>query len=211
MKTLTKYRVSILRKMHYAGGVLLVVSHLSQAAGLTLNAEIPDPAPCAVTVTPSSLSATSWKIDSKDIPNGKDISPTQTLAITFSDCGPGSAGKEPTIKLSSTDVTPAAELPTSSTEGYFLRNDAASKSTGYWFVLPKKKTGAAFSSADLYNLKNGNDTISVGVKGESGAGKSTEVYVAVTCATKTVKGQTDPCAGTSGTLNATLNIEFNYK
>lgn len=213
MKTITNFLVLILKKMHYAGGVLLVVSHLSQAADLTLvlTAEIPDPDPCKVAVSPSSLSENTWKINSKDIPNGKDISDTQTLTITLSECGPGSAGKAPAIKLSSPDVTPAGALPTYSSEGFFLRNGASSTSTGYWFVLPKVKTGAGFKSQDLYNLKTGDDTISLGGNGESGKDKSTEVYVAVTCATKTVGGQLDPCAGAAGTLKATLNIDFIYK
>lgn len=213
MKTLTNCLVLILKKMRYAGGVLVIVSHLSQAADATLilNADIPEPDPCAVSVDPAFLSADSWEIKSNDIPNGKDISPTQTLTVTFSKCGPGSAGKLPAIRLSSPDTEGNPPSPTGS--GFILRNDASSTSTGYWFVLPTKENGTAFTTAGLYNLADiSNSTIPVSaIRGLSGSGLSKEIYVAVSCATKTVGGVTAPCASTAGTLKATLNIEFVYK
>lgn len=212
-----RYLNAIKREILCAAMVLFLFSLSGQAVGattesLTVNAVIPDAPPCQVKVDPPTITSADWSIKSGDIPNGKNISASRTLSISLTQCGPGSAGKMPTIRLSSTDLE--TEVLPQANSSYLLRNAGSSTSDGYWFVIMKKSNGG-FNSTDLYLLdpaSTDRDIVLSTTKGLSGAGLTKDIFVGVTCATKTVSALTTaPCNSSAGTLNATLNIEFIYK
>lgn len=180
----------------------------AESTSMEISANVTQPS-CTLTFSPASpfslgtVPSTGFDLQTR-FQGGKQ------LTITLTNCGLGSSSTTPSITLDGNHPNPN-EITGGAGQVYLFKNagDASLTSRGF-FILVAKKNNPAFNPTDLW--KSG-DVIFSGPKGESGNGKSTSVWLGVSCGVSTAGGCPVPAAGPAlaGSLKATLKFTFAYK
>ncbi|MDK1711681.1 hypothetical protein QOM18_25510 [Serratia marcescens] len=157
---------------------------------------------CSVTVAPTTLalsvSSASFTRDTQVVGESDSF-----FTVSLGDCGLGGAQK-PTVTV--TGQHPPVAPAGADVQFVYLDADPSVTSKGYFIALGKKEDPNWGTGPDGVWGDPGYNTLISGETGESGAGKTVNVYPGVFC------GRLASCASAvGGSLKATLTFAFEYK
>ncbi|HFD2064145.1 TPA: hypothetical protein ACF2D8_005050 [Serratia marcescens] len=159
---------------------------------------------CSVTVAPATLAlSVSSENFTRDLQvvGGSD----SFFTVSLGDCGLGGTQK-PTVTVTGNHPPTSTVPPEASVEFLYLDTDPSVTSKGYFIALGKRVDPSwDVTPSGVWGDPHYNTLIS-GAVGESGAGKTVNVYPGVFC------GRLATCASAvGGSLKATLTFTFAYQ
>lgn len=191
-----------LKSMLCAGGLMLTVQsdvvRAASSAGLEMDADITQVSCTLAFSQPTPLTLADVKSSAL---SGKGVTGITPVTLTMTSCGLGGGAVSPTVNLSGTHPDAAEAI---SGAGPWVFKDTSATNTSYrYFIVVGKNASPTFTGAGVY--KEG-EAVFRGEQGDSGTGKSTILYMGVTCVND------ESCrTARAGSLTAKLTFTFAYK